>query len=81
MHLSGVRPAICLSQHGPTAAKPLLQVCCCGPSRQEISISCCTAGVRRPNAGSATLSAYILAERRLVCLRDRRVPSATASCH
>jgi len=24
-------PSVCLSQHGPTAANPLLQVCCCGP--------------------------------------------------
>ena len=35
-------PSTCLSQHGPTAVNPLLQVCCCGPGRQEILI---TAGV------------------------------------
>ena len=47
-------------QHGPTAANPLLQVCCCGPGGQEIWIDCCTAGAqqqRRANAGSATLPA------------------------
>jgi len=30
-----VRLSICLSQHGPIAANPLLQVCCCGPGRQD----------------------------------------------
>ena len=24
--------SVCSSQHGPTATKPLLQVCCCGPA-------------------------------------------------
>ena len=41
-----VCPSICLSvclQHGPTTADPLLQVCCCGPGGQEISIDCCQA--------------------------------------
>ena len=37
---------ICLSQHDPTAANPLLQVCCCGPSRQQISIDFCSSGWR-----------------------------------
>ena len=38
-------PSVYLSQHGPTAADPLLQVCCsCGPGRQEISIDCGMAG-------------------------------------
>ena len=32
-----------LSQHGPTAANPVLQVCCSGLGWQEISIDCCTA--------------------------------------
>jgi len=27
----------------------LLQVCCCGPSSQEISIDCCTAGAQQPH--------------------------------
>ena len=54
----GVRPSVCPSM-GPRAANPLLQVCCCGPSQQEMSIDCCNSGVRRPNAGSATLSAYV----------------------
>ena len=54
----GVRPSVCVSQQGPTAANPLLDVCCCGPGGQEISIDCCSSGVRRANAGSATLSAY-----------------------
>jgi len=54
--------SICLSQQGPTAANPLLQVCCCGPGGQEISVDCCTASAqqqRRADAGSATLSAYV----------------------
>jgi len=50
MHLSGVRPSVlpsvhqsvCLSQYGPTAANPMVHVCCCGPGRHEISIDCCT---------------------------------------
>jgi len=58
----GVRPSVrpvCLSQHGPIAANPMLQVCCCGPGGQEISIDCDSSGMRRANAGSATLSAYV----------------------
>ena len=40
-------PSVCLSQHGPTAANPPLQVCCCGPGGgQEESIDCCSSGVR-----------------------------------
>jgi len=42
----------------PTAANPLLQVCCCGPGGHGISINCCSSGVQLANAGSATLSAY-----------------------
>ena len=38
-----VRPYVFMFQHRPTAAKPLLHVCCCGPSGQQISIDCCTA--------------------------------------
>jgi len=45
---------------------PPLQVCCCKPGGQEILIDCCSSGVRRTNAGSAALSAYVVAERRLV---------------
>jgi len=33
--------SVCLSQHGPTAANPLLRICCCGPGGQELSIDCC----------------------------------------
>jgi len=55
----GVRLSVCLSQHGRTAANTELQVCCCGPGGQEISIDCCSIGVRRANAGSSTLSAYV----------------------
>jgi len=32
---------------GPTAANPVLQVCCCVPGGQEISIDCCTVGAQR----------------------------------
>jgi len=51
-------PSVCLPQHGPSAANPLLQVSYCGPGRQEIrSIAAGAAGkcgqwhvvsVRRP---------------------------------
>ena len=51
--------SVCLSQYGLTAAKPLLQVCRCGPGGQKISIDCCSSNVRRANAGSATMPAYI----------------------
>ena len=40
-----------------TAANPLLQVCCCGPGGQEMSIDLLLQ--RHANAGSATLSAYV----------------------
>jgi len=40
---------------------------------QKISIDCCTAGVRRTNAGSATLSVYVVAERGLVKLMTEAV--------
>jgi len=55
----GVRPSVCSSQYGPTAANPLLHVCCCRLGGQEISIACCSSGMRRANAGSAKLSAYV----------------------
>jgi len=47
MQLYGAHPPVCLSQHGPTAANPLLQVSCCGPGRQDILINCCTAGTQQ----------------------------------
>jgi len=47
-----------LSRHGPTATNPLLQVCCCRKYR--------LIAARRANAGSATLSAYVVAEHRPV---------------
>ena len=37
-----VRPSECLSQHGLSAANPLLHVGCCGSGEQEISIDCCS---------------------------------------
>jgi len=55
----GVRPSVCVSQQGPTAANPLLDVRCCGPGGQEISIDCSSSDVRWANACSATLSAYV----------------------
>jgi len=59
-----VRPSVCLSQHGPTAANPPLQVCCCGPGGQAMWIDCCSSSLRR---ASATLSVYVdIAENRLV---------------
>ena len=39
----GVRSSVCLSHHRPISANPLLQVCCCEPGGQKISIDCCTA--------------------------------------
>jgi len=42
MQLSGVRPSVCSSVPSGRCT-PLLQVCCFGPSGQEISIYCCTA--------------------------------------
>ena len=66
MNLSGVRPSVrpCVQSSSRTL---LLRVRCCRPDGQEISIDCCmtgaqqqlrhSSGVRRPNAGSATLSA------------------------
>jgi len=49
-----VRPSVC-----PTAANPPLQICCCGPGGQEKPIDRCSSGVRRENAGSGALSAYV----------------------
>ena len=59
MHLAGVRSSV--------RPSVLLQVCCCGPGRQEMSIDCSTAHSSLVcHAGSATLSAYVIAEHRLV---------------
>ena len=44
----------------------LLQVCHCGLGGQEILTDCCMVGVQRANVGSATLSAHIVAQQRLV---------------
>ena len=55
-------PSVCLSPHVsicPTAANLLLQVCCCAPLWQDISIDCCSSSVWLANVGSATLSAYV----------------------
>ena len=54
MHLS-----VCLSQHRPTAANPLLQFAAVGPGGQDIWICCRIIGTRRANVGSTTLSAYV----------------------
>jgi len=56
--------SVCLFQHGPTTANPLLQVAA-EPGGQEISIDCNMARAlqqRLANVGSATLSAYVEAE-------------------
>ena len=41
-------PSVCLSQHGPAAANPLLQVCCCWPGdwlrRQRLAGGECDCG-------------------------------------
>ena len=36
-----------MSQHGPTAANLLLQVCNCGHDWQETAIDCCTIGAQQ----------------------------------
>ena len=49
-------PSVCLSQHGPTAANPLLQVfAAVGPVGKRYQ----AIAARRANAGSVTLSAYV----------------------
>jgi len=63
---SRVDESVCMSEHGPTAANPLLHVCCCGPATSK-PIDCCISGVQRANAGSTTFSA---------CVR-----SCTLTCH
>ena len=66
----GVRPSVHLSvpawaHSSKYAAAGLLLW---APGGQDISIDCCSSGVRRANAGSATLSVYVtlVAEHRLV---------------
>ena len=55
MHLSGVRPSV---RSSVPAAKFAAM------AQQEISVDCCIAhngiGMRRPDTGSTTLSAYVL---------------------
>jgi len=55
--MTSVRLSVRPSQHGPCT--PLLQVCCCEPGGQEISIDYCSSGVRWTYASSATLSANV----------------------
>ena len=50
-----IEPCYCWHCPSVRLSVPLLRVCCCGPGGQKISIDCCTAGVRRANAGSGTL--------------------------
>ena len=72
MHLSGVRLSVPSSR-----LTPLLQLCCCGPAgRRYISRLLHGAqqrGVRLENAGSATLSAYAVAEHGFVLLNEGRL--------
>jgi len=65
MHLSGVRLSICLSQHAPQQQTLLLWA---RPARDidRLLHGAQQRGVRRVNAGSSTLSAYAVAEHRLV---------------
>ena len=48
--------SVCLSQHGPTAANPLLQLLCIARRTGDIDR---LLQQRRANAGSVTLSAYV----------------------
>jgi len=49
MQLFGVRlsvcPSVCVSVPSDICT-PLLQICCCGPGGQELSIDCCSSGGR-----------------------------------
>ena len=55
MQLLSVRLSVC-----PSGRRVLLQVCCCGPGSQEISINSCIAnGPAATNVGSAALSADV----------------------
>jgi len=75
-----VRPSICLSvAAGPTAANPLLQVCCCEPSGQQIheSVAAWPAPsnsiMQRVNACSATLSVYAVSRAQTCIFSNVRV--------
>ena len=73
MHLSVVCPSGCLSQRGPH----------CGSTGTEYrSIAARRTAVRRENAGSATSSAYVVSEHRLVnkklCYRRRTARRAVS---
>jgi len=66
-----VRPFVCTSVRLSVPAwvhssKPAAAGCYCGPGGQDISTNCCSSGMRRANAGSATLLACVVAEHRLV---------------
>jgi len=66
--------SVCLSQHEPTAANPLLEVCCCGPGGQEILIYCVCLSVptwahsSKPAAGGLPLWARRPGDVDLLCL-------------
>jgi len=68
VYVTAGRLSVCLSD--PSSHHTLLlQVCCCGPDGQEISVDCCLTGGQEqlhcsssmwlPNAGSATSSADV----------------------
>jgi len=90
MHMSGVRPSVCLSVcpiRSPHAAAAGLLL---WARRVEIFIDCCTAGMQRMNAGSATFSANVVAEHRVaylfvllqtVCITFARIPSVKVGLH
>jgi len=79
MQLSGVRLSMSVWVSVPSGRwTPLLQVCCCGSGGHEISVDCCSSGLRRANVGSATLSAYVVAEHRLVTFLLSLLSSAAA---
>jgi len=44
------------------------ELCCCGPAGNRLLHGAQQRGVRRANAGSATLSAYVVTEHRLVTI-------------
>jgi len=71
------RPSVCLSV--PSGRRtPLLQVCCCGPGGQEISIDWCSSGgqvraVPRCQRNTACLSSWTSPQaKRLSTQRERR---------
>ena len=60
-------PSVCLSLHGSRPANLLLQVCCCGPSGQEILINCCTTITRQQQRAVPHCQHTYEAEQRLCC--------------